>query len=114
MTNIDEKRFEHWELQKEFRDEMVDDIKKLNSDMIKLQNNLQIHTENYNQYIRRIIEIDKRQQELIEKISGYMQRSEPMIKWFEGMNTSRKMIMWILGFIGAIGSLILLYKQIFQ
>lgn len=112
MTNLNEKRFEHWEQQKEFREEMEGDYKKLASDMIKLQNNLQIHTENYNQYIKRIIEVDKRHQQVVEKIDAYMQRSEPMLKWFEGMNVSRKTLMWILGLLGAVGSLILMYREI--
>ena len=48
------------------------------------------------------------------ELNDFKEKSQPMIDWFNGMNWSRKAIMWVLGIIGAIGSLILMYKQIFK
>ena len=114
MQNLNEKRFEHWEQDREFRNEMVSDVKKLTDDMIRLQNNLQIHTENYNQYIKRIIEVDKRHQEVVERIDAFMERSQPMLKWFEEITVSRKLLLYGFSILAAVISLALMIKQLLK
>ena len=49
-----------------------------------------------------------------EKLDKFIIRSEPVVIFFEGMTFSKKMIMFILGFIAAVGSLILMWKNIFK
>ena len=39
---------------------------------------------------------------------------KPMLKWFDGMNVSRKLLMWILGLFASIGGLILMWREIFS
>ena len=51
---------------------------------------------------------------LRDDLNEFKNKSQPMIDWFNGMNFSRKILMWILVFLGAVGSLILMYKQIFK
>ena len=51
---------------------------------------------------------------LREDLNDFKEKSQPMIDWFNGLNYSRKLLMWFLGILAAIGSLILMYKQIFK
>ena len=51
---------------------------------------------------------------LREDLNDFKEKSQQMLDWFNGMNFSRKIFMYTLGVLGAIGSLILMYKQIFK
>ena len=49
-----------------------------------------------------------------EKLDALIVRSKPALEFFDGMSFSKKSIMWILGFLGATGSLVLLGREIFK
>jgi len=51
---------------------------------------------------------------LRDDLNDFKEKSQPMLDWFNGINFSRKILMWILVFLGAVGSLILMWKQIFK
>jgi len=52
--------------------------------------------------------------EMRDEFREYQERTEPMIKWFSGMTVMKKTIMWVLGLLGALGSVILMWREIFK
>jgi len=51
---------------------------------------------------------------LADAIERHIERTEPMIKWFEGMTFTKKLVMWILAFFASIGGLILLIRELWK
>ncbi len=94
------------------------------NDVRKLQNNFEIHLQNQTRYAEEVIKVSKKVDKvdkLVDDFSEhkdlfkeYQNKINPIIDNFSGLNWSKKAIMWILLFLGAIGSLILMTKQIFR
>lgn len=49
-----------------------------------------------------------------EKLDKFIVRSEPVVIFFEGMTFSKKMIMFVLALLASVGSLILLWRNVFK
>lgn len=46
-------------------------------------------------------------------LENYMARTEPMVKFFEEITSSKKVLFWLLGGLGTIGGFWLLVREIF-
>ena len=46
--------------------------------------------------------------------AAHEKKTAPMYEWFQNINFTKRAVMWILGFISAIGGLILLFKEILK
>lgn len=84
------------------------------NDVRKLQNNFEIHMENQIKYAGEVIKLGKQLEGLCNTISELQVKVNPLVDNFQGLNWTRKALMWLLIFLGAIGSLALMVKKLYQ
>lgn len=68
----------------------------------------QLHEREY------LVRIHTRQEELIKRFDKFEEKATPVIEWFENITFTKRLIMWTLGFLSAVGGLILMWIQIFK
>ena len=68
-----------------------------------------------------IIKLKKVVESLVEGMTNHQanfiahqEKIEPMYLWFNNITFTKRLIMWILGILSAIGGLILLFRDVFK
>lgn len=63
---------------------------------------------------RDITELQKNHDEVIKRLDSFIERSEPMITYFEGITFTKRFILGFVGFIVALLGLFLMIRQLFK